>query len=550
VERRLEGREHGGRRGPDSDRAREPSLRARLALVAIAGIASTGAQCQGNPSVSFEILLPSAVANQAQWMEIGVLPGSCPAPDQLAAGLPEGATLVRVAFQKGDTSPPAIGDLKRGSYAFAAVARAADCSVVATGCTEADVDQARDVRVALSATQTPVGACAPGESCSTGRCAPSTSPGDPTVGAGCSMDLVGAGPLGDPLELSGTEVASAPAVAVTETGFLLAYREYDASQGVARLTVGALDPGGSLTLNAPTTLPAQCPNQNETDGVGLAYLGGAGVVLSARPACGQQPGLDALQVDASGNVKQTAFSPTGAQPALSSTHAASPTGAGSGWVAVLEQGAPSLLPLAGLQVQGSGSRFGGAPPQSLAEVAATDQAVALLAGGGGTLTLQLGVTPADAGAANTLAGTWGAVAAEASRALVLSNGGGTGGQPLAFHAYDVGGSGASASGTFAPPGQGTVAGGDVALHGDRAMFALEQPGAVSIMVYDHASTTPSPLRSVLLSADARVPAQTTVRDGRVAIAASDSRVLVTWITAINIGPNDPVGGYALYACAP
>jgi hypothetical protein len=35
-----------------------------------------------------------------------------------------------------------------------------------------------------------------------------------------------------------------------------------------------------------------------------------------------------------------------------------------------------------------------------------------------------------------------------------------------------------------------------------------------------------------------------------AVTASDSRVLVVWITAASLDPNDPVGGYALYACAP
>lgn len=524
-------------------------MRAPLALAAAVGLASTGAQCKGNPSVSFELLLPQSVADQAQWMEIGVLPGNCPTSDQLAAGIPPDAAIVRVAFQKGDASPPAIGDLKRGSYAFAVAARAADCSVVATGCTEADVDQAHDVTVALSATQTPAGACAPGESCSAGRCAPSSSPDDPGVGAGCSMALVGAGPLGDPLELSGSDVASAPAVAVTESGFLVAYREYDDMQGAARLTVGAIDPGGSLALASPTTLPSQCASQDETDAVGIAYLGGAGVVVSARPACGAQAGIDALQVDAAGNVHDAAFTAHADKPVLSNAHAASPTGTGTGWIALLDKGAASLVPLAGVNVQSGATAFGGAPPQSLAEVVATPQTVALLAGGGGTLTLQLGVPAGDGGAGHTMTATWGAVAADAARALVLSDGG-TGGQPLAFHAFDVGAAGESASGSFAPPGQGDVAGGDVALHGDRAMFAVEQPGSVSIVVYDHASTAPTPLRSVLLSADPRVPAQTNVRDGRVAIAASDSRVLVAWTTAIQLGPDDPVGGYAVYACAP
>ena len=89
--------------------------------------------------------------------------------------------------------------------------------------------------ITMNALLSPKGACAAGETCSAGRCAPSTNPDDPGIGAGCSMQLVGAGPFGVPLNLGG-DVASAPAVAVTETGFLVAYREYDPAQGIARLT--------------------------------------------------------------------------------------------------------------------------------------------------------------------------------------------------------------------------------------------------------------------------------------------------------------------------
>jgi hypothetical protein len=502
--------------------------------------------------VSFEVLLPAAVNDAAQWMEIGVLPGTeCPPASQLAGGIPPSGTVVRVAFQKGNTAPPAIGTLPKASYAFAAAARASDCSVLATGCTVVDVTHARDVSITMNAVATPAGACTPSETCSAGRCAPSTNPDDPGLGAGCSMQLVGAGPFDVPLNDNG-EMASAPAVAVTESGFLVAYREYDPGAGIGRLTVAAIDPGGALTVPTPATLPAQCPGQDETDAVGLAYLGGSGLVVSARPPCGQPPatGVDVLAVDASGNVGKTAFDATPAgPPGLSNAHAVALTGASSGWLAFVDQGAANVVPLSGLATQGSPVTFGGSPPQAIAEVAATDQLLALLSGDGTTLALELGASPpgSDAGAPLTMSGAWGEVAAQGSRAYVVS--GGSNAQ-LSFGAFDLGAAAAAATASFAPPGQGTVAGGDVAFQGDRVLFAAEQPGAISIVVYDHASTSPTFLTSVLLSADARVPAQENVRDGRVAIAASDSRVLVTWITAANLGPNDPTGGYAVYACAP
>jgi hypothetical protein len=549
VERRFQGREHRGDGRPDRDRAREPPLTARpqTFLLALLGL---GAQCQGNPSVSFEIFLPNDVAGAAQWMEIGVLAGNCPSAGQLGGGIPTAGTIARVAFQKGDSSPPAIGALPKGSYAFAAAARGTDCGVLAVGCTEVDLTEARDISISLGDTTAPAGACVAGETCSAGRCVPTTTPGDPTLGAGCSMDLVGAGPLGDPLELSGTVVASSPALAVTETGFLVAYREYDPVQGAARLTVAAVDPGGSLTIAPQTMLSAQCSNQDESDGVGLDYLGGAGVVVSARPACSGQPaGLDGLQVDSAGNVKNSAFTSQTDKPTLARVHAVALTGSSSGWLALVDKGVASVVALSGLAAQGSPMKFGGAS-QTFAQVAATAQTLALLAGDGTKVTVQLGASPADGGSAgSTVNGSWGALAAQAARAFVLTDGGPSG-QPVAYNAFDVGGSAPAASANFAVPGQGPVAGGDVALHGDRVMFAAEQLGAVSVAVYDHASTKPTPLRSILLSSDVRIPAQTHVRDGLVSIAASDSRVIVAWVTAGNLAPDDPLGGYALFACAP
>jgi hypothetical protein len=494
-------------------------------------------------------------------MEIGVLPGACLPPPALAGGIPPSGTVERVAFQKGDTSPPAVGDLPKASYGFAAAARGADCSVLATGCTVVDVTRARDVSIALTTTSTPAGACSADETCDTGRCVPSLAPGNPALGAGCSMQLVGAGPLGDPLELSGSDVASAPAVAVTETGFLIAYREYDPGAGVARLTAAAVDQGGGLTLGAPVMLPAQCASQDESDAVGLGYLGGAGVVASARPPCAGQAGagLDLLQVDAQANLQMTTtFDPTTDTVTLSDAHAAALTSAGTGWLTLLDQGAASFVALAGSAVQGTPSAFVDGPGQTLAEVAATDRMVALLSGDGSTLRLMLGATLSvggdagtDAGAPYTTAGTWGAVAAQNGRAFVLGDDGtGSAGGPLVFQAFDLGTPTVAFSGSFAPPGQGAAVRGDVALQGDLVGFAVEQPGSISVVVYAHASTSPTSLRSVLLSDDGRIPAQTNVRDGRLALAMSDTQLLVAWLTATDLGPDDPVGGYALYACEP
>ena len=496
--------------------------------------------------------MPADIASAAQWMEVGVLDGACPSPAQLGGGIPEGATVARVAFQKGDASPPPIGTLKKASYAFAAAARGSDCGVLATGCTQADVTEARDVSIHLADTGASTAACLAGEACVGGRCIPSSNPDDPTVGAGCSMQLVGAGPLGLPLELSGSDTASAPAAVVTETGFLVAYREYDPVQGAAQITVAAVDEGGALTVGAPTPLPLQCVGSDESDGVGAAYLGGTGVIVSARPACTGTTGagFDVLSVDATGTVHTTAFDALATGSAvLSNAHSTTLSGAGTGSIAYVDQGSAKVIALAGMQTTGTATRFGGAPPQTLAEVSATVQMLALLGGNGAQLEVQLDLPGADAAAPPTLAGVFGGIAAQGSRAFVVS-GGTTGGPPLSYAAYDLGASAVAASGSLTPPGQGDPIGADVASAGDRVFFAAEQPGALSLTVYAHASTTPGLISTLLLSDDPRIPSQQNVRDGRIAVVASDSRVLVTWITAISLGPDDPVGGYALFACSP
>jgi hypothetical protein len=540
-------------------------MRARGRWIAVAlGASAIGAQCRASNSVSFEINLPRAISGQAQWMEVGVFDGPCPGRTELAGGIPRSGTLTRLAFPKGDTSPPLVGDLKKASYGFAAVARDSNCAVVATGCNYVDLTKATDVSIELAATQTPAGACVAGETCAEAQCVPVPATTDPTLGAGCSMQLVGAGPLGDPMVFDG-DVVSAPAVVATESGFLVAYREYDPNGGTGSLTLAAIDPGGGLTIASPTALSGQCAGQVEADAVGLAYVTGGGVVVSARPSCGsgEPGGLDAFAVDKSGNVTGTAFnSVPGSTPTLSNAHAASLAGSSSGWVALLDSFSAQLVGLSGLNTNGGAAAFGGPPPQTLAQVVASDQMLALLAantpaaaqmdGGGSTqpvLTLLLRASPTDPGTPYVFPATWGAIAAEGGRAFVLGN------SPVLpsvvnWAAVDLGSAAPAASDTFAPAGQGAVIGGDVAFHGDRMMFVVEQPGSIAVAVYDHASTTPTLLRNLLLSDDPRVPPQATVRDGRVAIAASDSRVAVTWVTAANLGLNDAVGGYALYACSP
>jgi hypothetical protein len=530
-------------------------------ILAVAAVASLGlgAQCQGNPNVTCEVELPAALAATAQWMEVGVLPGACPSSSALAGGLPITGLVTRVAFAKGDTSPPPIGTLPKGPYAFAAVARSADCSVLATGCAQIDVTNARDVSIALTATSEPAGACLAGSTCFDARCVPTLGGAD--AGAtGCPMTLVAAGPLGDPLGVV-PDVASTPAAAATESGFLIAYREYDPTGGTARLTVVSIEPTGVLSIGTPALLPGQCAGQTETDAVGLGYTSGSGVIVSARPACGAQPaGFDAFQVGPTGMLGKSAFSATASGQPVLSTHALALTGATSGYLAYALPGGASVVALSGLSQQGAPLTFGN-QGSSFAEIAADSQGLALLAGGDGAsgdagtgapaLSLTLGSSLAALSTPSDFAGDWGSVALAGARAIVLTDSS-VSAQPVAWHTFDPA-PGASATATFSPsPGSvtGPVSGGDVAVQSDLVFFAAEPAGNMALDAFDHASTTPTLLRAVTLSADPRVPSLATVRDGKVSVAASASQVLVSWVTGTTLGPDDSVGGWALYACAP
>ena len=59
-----------------------------------------------------------------------------------------------------------------------------------------------------------------------------------------------------------------------------------------------------------------------------------------------------------------------------------------------------------------------------------------------------------------------------------------------------------------------------------------------------AAEFPPPTRTVL---DRRTLSISLLAIG-IAVAASDTRVAVAWVTGRTLGPDDPVGGYAIFAC--
>ena len=560
---------------------------ALLTVLVGAVVASPG--CKGQSEVSFEIALPRDLVQTTAWFEIGAFrDASCSAVrPMLLDGVPDGSSK-RLAFRRDDALAPRVGDLATGKYAFVAVAKGDDCAVLATGCVEAEMGSDKTVAIAMDTNDPPSGACGLGSSCQAARCVPANDNADPSVGAQCSLELLGAGPLANPVGGVGTLV-SAPAIASTPNGFVIVYREIDPNGSSARVTVLPIDPAGGALDSTRPLLKGRCASSDETDGVGLVMNGADGHIVLARSACGGRPGLELLSFTSKPEVVidpnfRSSDSPTAQKLALAGGHVAA-TRPGGSVVVFTEDGASrvaTLVPSTGI-ASPSGS-FGGTTGVTGAWAAASDKVLAVLAGGptgsstpvgdGGAEgggggggndtgpTLSLVMAPASTAADQfsavggkprapiTFPGAWGAVAALGGRVIVVSDGDGGPGRSVSYRAFDLDKTAPADTNGFSVEGSGNPTTGDVTMLDNKAYFAVLKPGSVSLHVYANASTTPTPLREVLFHKQPRIPAVSPVRDGRVAVAATSSRVAVAWTTAKVLTSNDNSGGYAVFACTP
>ena len=100
---------------------------------------------------------------------------------------------------------------------------------------------------------------------------------------------------------------------------------------------------------------------------------------------------------------------------------------------------------------------------------------------------------------------------------------------------------------------------DTALRGDHLFAFAEQRGILTLIAFDQARSVPTLKREVSVGLDARLASVRQVQGGLVAVTATDSRVLVAWMTArrFTSGPategtasfqQTRLGGYAVYAC--
>lgn len=530
--------------------------------------------CNKKPTLSFSLDVPGDVASRAAWYEIGAFAGTtCPPSSQFAGGLPAGYS-ARVSFAANSKNPPGIDTLTRSTYAFAGVARADDCSVIGVGCTVVDVANADSVSIPLRVNDPPSGACSGGSICKNAQCITSSDNGDPSIGAGCSLDLLGAGPFADPYQPSGI-LTSAPVVVAVDDGFIVGYREYDPNLGEARLALLPIDSSGGPGPVHFETLET-CADVDESDALGMAFSGENGLVVSARPNCSGSGGFDLFEL-----AKDTSIVPGGygvvtsdigtSSITLSNAHAVAPAPSGF-YVAFSKDGQALLNVENNADLGNTSSSFGGTPPQTAAYVASTDKLYALLAtaaqpdnggpgldgGGAGTggdagtgsvVRLRVaaaGTDPTKLDAPIEMPGSWASLSAQGSRVFVATAGDDT--LPVAFYGFDLGTSEPTVNDGFSVNTEGTVTYADIAFHNDSMFFAVESPGSISLVSFLHASTTPKFGREVVLGQNPRIPSLRGLRDGRVAVAASDTRVAVVWGTGRQLGPDDPVGGYAIFAC--
>jgi hypothetical protein len=148
-----------------------------------------------------------------------------------------------------------------------------------------------------------------------------------------------------------------------------------------------------------------------------------------------------------------------------------------------------------------------------------------------------------------LPGSWASLASVGKRTVVITEAG-SASRPVAYSLFDLDKPLEPRTEGFSLDGNEPVLFADVALQGNRMFVVAERANAISIVVFDNVATTPTKKREVSLAKDSRIPSLLGVRDGRIAIAATDSRVAVAWTTATKLERNDAAGGYAVFACTP
>ncbi len=532
--------------------------------------------------IAFSVTIPDAVKASARWIEVAAYPERCPTPEELSGPLPNAGMQSRVAMAVDEKNPPAFGRLPKGTYGFAASIRNSSCGVLAAGCTVAQLPGQSSVDIQLAPLSTAAGTCEDGITCAYAQCVPAVNSGDPSAGRGCSMRLVGAGPLGAPL--SDDVQISPPSVVATNDGFLIAYREYLSQSAQAKFTIVPIDPGGGIRTLHDYPLADRCAGVEESDGIAFSFSkeNAQGLLAISRKPCenGNVGGLEIFPTDSSGSIVKSAFTASGSATITLTGHSLAIVNSSKQMLAygfdqearVAEIDTAALtftnndaaVPYATYATSATSASIArsssalallaSVPPSSIVDAGADAKADATAEAG--SLDPRIALTFTSATTAldklpKSIASTgkFGTLALQDGRLFVVRQSI-VPGRAAEFEAYDVGSTKAVVTDTLSTSiGNGETEAIDLALAQNRAFFAIGQPKSVTVLVYDHATTNPTFLREVHLPSDPRIPTFVgKFRDGGVAIAATDSRVIVTWTTGKTLQANDVLGGYAVFAC--
>lgn len=541
-----------------------------IPLALAAGLLSLVPSCTRSQSVTFVLKLPPEVRDQVEWLEIGAYDAAtCPSITQLGGGLPRGTLIQRVGFKNGDAAP--TFRVAKGSYAFAATARNTQCEVLGAGCTAIDVPGSNEITIGLKASPVKGGKCSAGSACNNAECV--AAPTSDGLGVGCTLEVVGAGPL-ESLSSDASNL-SLPAISAVSDGFVIGYSQLDGtSYRVTTLKVGV--DGGPVRADETTslpfnryTIPGACPNDSDTRGLGLHFdspTAGNGLLIVPRsPKC-SAASMAIFNMLPNGHLAGTQPASPGFQGGAETLVMTNQPISSLGYLVYVVNDQAQLQTVTSQGFSGTGVPVGGPPPHERAWVAATRNVVAVLTKAKGTST-----TLDDGGTASSDApemrlevatpgtqfasmppknGNFGSIAAQDGRVVFLTSGSLQ--APVDAHLFNLGDQG-YLDVPISLTEKGDTLAADVAISGNRMYVAVVQSLGVSVVVYDNFATQPKELKQRALSHDFRVKqfmggTFDLLRDGAVAIAANGARVGIVWMTGQRVQAGEEIGGWAVLAC--
>lgn len=528
--------------------------RAGAVLLAL-GMTSVVGSCGGNEEVTIVLLDPckdeggTSFREASVYTEILVVKNGCPSDADLAAGKVENVEFQGIAESTGKL--PSVGDLAKGKYGFVVLVKDANCGVVGFGCTAADLENIREVRIAVRAwtsanTCQPLtgGKCPAPKTCEEGRCV-----GEPSGDGGSGCDLT---VLADGVLPSTDASVTGPGIVATPTGFVIGYREYASDGGISATLVPLSDAGD---LGTPSTVEVDsCAGQTLTDGVGMAFQGSAGLFAASLPDCGGGAGAAFVPFESDGTIGSWSapHNPAFSGLTLARTHSVAPARLENEWEFVyravtagaggLERGIILINAFKNTPIE---YLFGSVDAQ-FGQVATGSTARGFLGGGipgeAGTSTSlglsAIGTTDAALpliGEVPLPSASWSAITAWGAKVAA----GVPDASGFTWSAVSVSSSSVTPLVDQATLGSGSVSSGDMVVHGDSLLVALGKSGTITAYRLTGATGSLSETPEVTSEVTA-----TGFSGTQMAIAAARSRLAIAWL-----GSGTSTGGYALLQCS-